>query len=324
MSSFVLPNRDLAGDLLRGGAVLYIVGYYHIQDVWLVGIPSPLAGWFARVALALFCFLSAYFLSAKTIIKGGKDVLIFYRRRLLKIYPLYFLALVGFVALGLVDKNLFWPSALLINTILNWNLLTLWFVSMVFLFYLITPLFLWRSSITKTCLLTLVFLVILGLTKFFAHGIDPRFFPNLVAFAFGILMTQSPRLFNLVMQPGPQVKSVCLFAFVFLFALQWQTLPHDNDWTHMVCVLAWFGATLPWLMITARGLVKIFPAKSIEFLATASFVLYLSHRIIYHLGEQIWPAPSPLSRQFYYLVVLLPAALVISFALQKAYLRLVK
>lgn len=51
-----MPGRDLTFDLLRGGAVLYIIGYYHIQDVWLVHLPRPLAGWLARITLALFAF----------------------------------------------------------------------------------------------------------------------------------------------------------------------------------------------------------------------------------------------------------------------------
>ncbi|MEO7933756.1 MAG: hypothetical protein ABIT76_11420 [Chthoniobacterales bacterium] len=47
-------------------------------------------------------------------------------------------------------------------------------------------------------------------------------------------------------------------------------------------------------------------------------------KIYYHLGENFLPPSSPLARQFYYLLVLLPLALAISHTLQRAYQRLLK
>ncbi len=319
-----MPSRDLTFDLLRGGAVLYIVGYYHIQDVWLAHLPGPLAGWLARIALALFCFLSGYLLSANTRTSDWKSVGNFYRRRLLKIYPLYLLALVFFVRLDLCPAALFWPSALLVNTLLDWSLLTLWFISMIFLFYLLTPLYLHRSSIGKTCVLTVLLMLAMLAAKLSWHIIDPRLFPNLAAFAFGILLTQSLRLRDAFFHPQLTMKIVSLLPLLTLGCTLSNIAPLDSEPTHMALVLAWFLAALPWLMIGARWLTQFLPARAIDFLATASFVLYLSHRIIYHLGEKFFALSSPWLRQFYYLLVLLPVALVVSHALQRAYQRLVK
>jgi len=318
------PARDLTFDLLRGAAVLYIVGYYHIQEVWLVHLPGTLSGWLARVALALFCFLSGYFLSQRAEINHWAAAGRFYWRRLLKIYPLYLAALSAFVVLGLCPKVLFWPSALLINTVLNWNLLTLWFVSMIFLFYLLTPLYLFHPSIWKTGVLTVFLVGLIVLVRSTSGWIDPRIPPNLAAFAIGIGLTQSPRLRAAFFAPIPLVRVASLAILGAMFAGQFRTPPHDGAWTHAVSIVVWFIAALPWLIIAGRWLSGVIPVRVIEVLSTASFILYLSHRIIYHFGEEIYLAPTPILRQFFYLIVLLPVALGFSYFAQKAYGRLVK
>jgi peptidoglycan/LPS O-acetylase OafA/YrhL len=316
------PPRDLTFDLLRGTAVLYIVAYYHIQEVWLVQLPGSLAGWLARVALALFCFLSGYLLASQTTITDLASTGRFLKRRLLKIYPLYLLALLGFLGLGLIEPALFWRSAFLINTLINWNLLTLWFVSMIFLFYGLMPLFLWKPSVWKTCALTAGLLMLLSFLRISTQGIDPRLFPNLVAFAFGILLTQAPRVRTWFLQPSFGHKVGFLIVFGAVSFLTWKIAPQDEQPLHVAWILLWFGAALPWLIVLARKMASLLPAKGISSLATASFVLYLSHRIVFRIGENLLPAPTPLVRQFYYLLVLLPVALILSYWLQVAYQRL--
>ncbi len=317
------PARDAALDLLRGGAVLYIVGYYHIQEIWVWRMPGSLAGWLARVALALFCFLSGYLLGGKTRITDWKSVGNFYWRRLAKIYPLYLAALYAFVQLGLAPRNLFLPSALLVNTLLNWNLLTLWFVSMIFLFYAVTPFYLWRPRPWKIGLITAALIGVMLVFRFESQWIDPRLFPNLVAFAFGILLNFAPRLDKAFLQPRRRnlvIASVALLVLVFLIGGKG---PRDNDETHMIFVVYLFLAALPWLIFFSRTACRGLSSGLIEFLATASFVLYLSHRIIYHFGEIFYHPASPWLRQSWYLLVLLPVALVFSYGLQKLWQRVI-
>jgi peptidoglycan/LPS O-acetylase OafA/YrhL len=319
VSAALSSPRDDSLDLLRGAAALYIVGYYHIQDVWGITPPGALAAWWARVALALFCFLSGYLLSGRNDIANLRDVGWFYRRRLLRIYPLYFLALVGYVELRLVEPALFWPGVFLVNTLLDRPVLTLWFVSMICLFYLVTPLYLWRPSLGKTTGLTVFFLALLVLVKAIFGGIDPRLLTNLTAFALGIACVQSPRL----RAPFFQSKTVWrMFSLVVLASFTgffWQVPPEDARGVHMVAELAWFVAALPGLFSGARGLAQWLPAVAIHFLATASFVLYLGHRLYYKIGEALWAAPSPEARQIYYLGVLLPVGLLLSYAVQRGY-----
>ena len=316
------PERDSAFDLLRGGAVLFIVGYYHIQEIWVWQMPGPLAGWLARIALALFCFLSSYLLAGRTTIVDWPSVGRFYGRRLLKIYPLYLLALSLFVVLGLCPRELFWPSAFLINTLLNWNLLTLWFVSMIFLFYLLTPLFLWRLSLRKTLGLTIAFLALLLFLRWEFHWIDPRLLPNFAAFAFGIGVYQSPSMRSWLLEARGSLKWLALAGLLVASIFVVETPPIDSNGTHITFVVLLFLGALPWLVVIARFLCRYLPKCWVEFLATASFVLYLFHRIIYRLGDQISSPMDPVFRQMFYLCILLPVALVFSYWLQRAWQRL--
>lgn len=120
------------------------------------------------------------------------------------------------------------------------------------------------------------------------------------------------------------MKIVCVLTLLVLGCTLSSVAPLDSEPTHIALVLAWFLAALPWLITGGRWLTQFLPARAIDFLVTASFLLYLSHRIIYHLGEKFLAPSSPWLRQFYYLLVLLPLALVVSHALQRAYQRLVK
>ncbi len=322
MSPSRSSERDPALDLLRGGAVLFIAGYHHVQEIWLIRLPGPLSGWLARMALALFCFLSGYLLASRTPINGWKAVRRFYVRRVGKIYPLYFLALAGFVGFGLVDRSLFLPAALLLNVWLDWNVLTLWFVSMIFAFYLVTPLYLWSPSVRKTCGLTGILVVLLGSVREVTHGIDPRIFPNLIAFALGILTTQTSARRSVLIKPTTTVLTLALAGLGALGVCVAGTVPNDTVPTHMTLVVAWFSVGWPWLVVGARRLAAVLPPGVAEFLATASFVLYLDHRLVYRLGEFFWQPTEPVQRQIYYTGILLPVALALSWMIQWAWQRL--
>ena len=87
--------------------------------------------------LSAFTFLSGFLAFRE--FKGAKDVLKYYLKRLIRLWPLFALAEIAMVLLGINEgKMLPW-----VLTGLGWAKepfpLTLWFVGMIFLFYLLNP-----------------------------------------------------------------------------------------------------------------------------------------------------------------------------------------
>ena len=316
-------SRDLSLDVLRGGAILYIVGYYHIDKVWMVTLPDSLGRWLARVALALLCFLSGYLLSRSATVGNWGDVWVFYRRRLLRIYPLYFLALVLFIWSGIIKENRFWPGVLLYNTLIDLEVRTLWFISMIFVFYLLTPLFLWRKSEQRTLWLALGITGALSLAWFGFAQVDARLIPNFVAFAFGIWLSTKKTLTPMLLAPGWKSLLASLIGTALLAIFTLEDSPDDEEWLAMVGIVAWLLLSLPMLNGVGQWLAKHLPLRIIAFFSTSSFVLYLIHRIIYLWGEKIW-SPTGWLLNLYYVLILLPLAAGLSYGIQVLYHRVVK
>lgn len=135
-------RRSLLFDVGRALSALYIVGFHHILDYspWLRAHVDPVWNDAAKVGcLAFFFFCSSYLVSRRHSIHSRAEALDFYRRRCLRILPLYLLALVNFSR----PFSLTLASAIGLNNFLpgidGKNIPTLWFVSQLLVFYAVYP-----------------------------------------------------------------------------------------------------------------------------------------------------------------------------------------
>ena len=129
-------------DYLRVVCVIYIVGLWHMVSYTDIEgfkhIQSyPFLQQSTYCVLSAFTFLSGFLAFRE--FKGAKDVLKYYLKRLIRLWPLFALAEIAMVLLGINEgKMLPWVLAGL-----GWAKepfpLTLWFVGMIFLFYLLNP-----------------------------------------------------------------------------------------------------------------------------------------------------------------------------------------
>lgn len=157
-----MRNRNHAIDILRALSVLYIVGYWHLFN-YIQGFPH--ANYYTEALtytiLGTFTFASGYLLAGRALGGGVAGLLAFYRRRLLRIYPLYAIALVIFVGIGLVDATIATRAALLVSMLLPPAPPTLWFITMIMSFYLIAPLLINFAERTGV-FLAIVVLIMVG------------------------------------------------------------------------------------------------------------------------------------------------------------------
>lgn len=193
-------------DLIKSLAIVLIV-LSHLHDFVNIGnynsVLIYLSGYIAFIGLSLFFFISGFSLYYNYKHISIKNLANFYRKRAVRIYPLFWLAIISvavicfyyygflFVWHGYkVDYQYFIVAFLGLQGIFyqaNPSVLY-WFVGVILLYYLIYPFLVLHKSIKKIIIISLVvygfFLVIhLKLTL-----IDPRFFLYYLPFIAGIVL----------------------------------------------------------------------------------------------------------------------------------------
>lgn len=209
-----MNNKIIAFDFLRALAIIMIIPA-HLSS-YLFSTYGKLTlyafdPYFANMGLGLFIFMSGYLLYYNNhSINSLQNVFDFYKKRLLRIYPLYWAALATFVLVFFVfasrlNSGFVYPNS---ETVFSFSnvlvhalglqillapayaspMLTLYFIGLIVIFYAIYPFIIMYSKSTKHLLLV-SFIVYFGffiISRVF-NIIDHRFFMFFLVFVFGIL-----------------------------------------------------------------------------------------------------------------------------------------
>jgi len=209
-----MKNKIIAFDFLRALAIIMIIPA-HLSN-FLFSTYSKLGlyafdPYFANMGLGLFIFMSGYLLYYNNhSISSFQNILSFYRKRLLRIFPLYWAALAAFILVFSVfapklNSGFLFPNAQNVfgffNVLIHISglqiflapayaspMLTLYFIGLIIVFYTIYPFIIMISKDAKHLLFvsSIVFLGFLLISRTF-NIIDPRFFVFFPIFVFGIL-----------------------------------------------------------------------------------------------------------------------------------------
>lgn len=209
-----MKNKIIAFDFLRSLAIFMIIPA-HLSN-FLYSTSGKLAlyafdPYFANMGLGLFIFMSGYLIYYNNhSINSLENVFDFYKKRLLRIYPLYWAALVVFILVFFIfapwlDSGFVFPNSENVFTFYNvlvhllglqillapayaTPMLTLYFVGLIVIFYAIYPFIIMYSKSTKSLLIS-SFIVYAGfflISRTF-NIIDHRFFLFFLVFMFGII-----------------------------------------------------------------------------------------------------------------------------------------
>lgn len=224
-----MKNKIIAFDFLRALAIIMIIPA-HLSS-YLFSTHSKLAlyafdPYFANMGLGLFIFMSGYLLYYNNhSINSLQNIFDFYKKRLLRIYPLYWAALAMFVLVFHVfdprlNSGFAFPDSEQVfsfyNIIVHWlglqillspayatPMLTLYFAGLIVIFYAIYPFIIIYSKNTKHLLIS-SFLIYFGfflVSKIF-NIIDHRFFMFFPVFMFGIITCKENRFGRTMKIPG--------------------------------------------------------------------------------------------------------------------------
>lgn len=189
----MVKNRNITFDVVRSICMLWIVGFWHIADY--VGFNKSLDNWGGYITgctLACFCFISGFFLGTKRISPTE-----FYISRFKRFYILFFFAgLTMYLGGWIKGFSQFIFSMTGLSCFILPQPKTLWFFSMMIIFYALTPVILYKTSINpKKCILektirSLFFVCLFILISYFFE-IDIRLPRYFVFYCIGLIIPHS-------------------------------------------------------------------------------------------------------------------------------------
>ncbi|MFN2156497.1 MAG: acyltransferase family protein [Anaerolineae bacterium] len=303
-------------DLLRAAGFLYIIGFWHLLDyslapTWHHRPPVQLLTW---CVLGVFSYISGWLLSRRYVLDTPARIVRFYGRRFVRIYPLYLVALTAFLRVRLIDVVTYRQGVLLLNMITGRPLVTLWFVTMILLFYALTPAYLYQSTALKTIVLTAALWAGLVALHLSTGAVDLRLPQYLIPFAGGILAARSPPLARALRDRRWLAASPLVAVATALAFTRWD----DPLLKSIVAVLAIAG-TLPGFLLVGRVLSERLPVVWIGRISEASFCAYMIHRLTYQAGMALWKPTSLPASLLYLLGILLPATVGLGWLIQRGY-----
>jgi len=201
-------NRNFTLDYLRSFAIICIMLTHSELYIFnnFLAIFSP---YFAVIGIGLFVFLTGYTINLNNkSLKSPNDITIFYKKRFLRIYPLYWVSLSTFIIASVCLPKYYmyasWTNIFL--HIIGGQILlapystpfpTLWFIGLACSYYLIYPaLILYRNNTHHIAYTSMIIFVICYIVRERYNIIDDRFFLYFFIFLAGIISNQINLLDN--------------------------------------------------------------------------------------------------------------------------------
>jgi len=186
-----LPMRKVPIDVMRAVSMLYIVGFWHLLDYTKVVRLhyNPVTYRLTVGALSLFVLISGFLTGRKDGGLARGEIWSFYKTRFWRIYLPFVIASGLFLAARINDTPTLVKGVTLVAMLLAPPPFTLWFVSMIVLFYLIAPLLIGlRGNEVAYIALCTVIVGAMALYQAETGRIDMRLILYFPCFAAGIFL----------------------------------------------------------------------------------------------------------------------------------------
>ena len=267
-----------------------------------------------RIFLGLFMYVSGLFISKYTFYDFCKDVKLFYMKRFKRFYILYsFSVIFLFIIHFNPGVSLLVTSLLGISTYFQPQPRTLWFMSMLMSFYLLTPFVKSNKSIiAQVSVVLLIFLLAILYYIYFPNRIDVRFFWCFPLYSLGLLFPQIQVIVN----------NHFLGIFMFLFTCFLVFLLKENIYYKMAQLLI-----IPMGIFSCFYCCKLLMIylprinSFVRVLAYCSMSAYLFHREIYYLLGCVFRFFLPYMdlHMFAVIMIVFPICILFSYLIQYVY-----
>ena len=310
--SSIAQGRIVEIDLLRVIAIYYIVSIHHLNEYTGQLFFTNYDRMVTYLSLAILFYFSGYLIE-KNLCDEKKSTTTFYFERLTRLYPLFAVALVGFYLCSILSAKEFFYNIILAGMLAPAAVYTLWFVSMLFVFYAIAPLCLKTKKWPHFLLIGLCIWCASYLLGRENTWLDPRLFTYWPLFFYGLAASR----FNHANYTRINVVLISLVLFLisgytYFFSGQSSLLLYSK-----IVFLCSLIAPILYLAHQARYFIERIPL--LYQVSYASFCVYLFHRIGYYFMLGIYVPTSDIKIAVYLLVIALPLTILGSYFLQKIY-----
>ena len=307
-----MNSRIKEFDSIRALCMIYVVGITHMTQYSTLEYDSFYIHNFGLGVLATFIFISGLFCGRK--MQDIKDVGAFYKKRFVRIYPLFFIACVCFLItyylfhfhyIDGIKQFVLTVSGLAVFT--ESSPKTIWFVCLLLMLYLFTPLvIIWKNKKVRAFVAVVLFAVVFVLD--YCLVIDYRVSLLVPFYLFGLLCFEYK----------PQVIKTLSKTLIGLIGLAIYILASylNNIYDMKNLVYVYMLAFLIVISCVGSWISRINAInKVMSFISYGSMASYLFHRfyfgVIYKVtGVIVWPIA---------IFVLFPVWLVISYYIQLVY-----
>ncbi len=297
--------------------MVYIVGFWH-----MIGYTKAIQNYkniityrLTWVILATFVFVSGYFIGKNSIELHKQTLISFYLKKVMRIYPLYFLSILVFTYFGLSDFKTSIKAFFLVSMFVKPSPPTLWFITMIMFFYVISPFLIFVCKNIKKIKIIVIYLIVsllLMLYYYFTKLLDLRFIVYLPAFIFGIFVAVND-------EQSISTKLVILASVVGALISFFLNTPHKQLNMLFSTLLVTSASFFLFNVFRKMSFKNTKIMASIILLSYSSYCMYLFHRPIYIILKKLY-FPNSLFLQLLYLIVIgLPCIFILSLYLQKFY-----
>ena len=264
-------NRLYQFDLCRVICVIWIVGFWHLQyylseSYRLQGVVYEYCKIITNCILACFTFLSGFFLSKYTF-SSKSDISMFYKKRLFRFFPLLLASVLSLVCIGGGHVSQIIPTMFGYSLFMSRPIQTLWYFSMLILFYFLTPILKFTiSNSTKTAWGIIFIFLFVAISLKYA---DVRLLMYFPFYVIGLNIEKDSFL--------KIIKRKFCFVWLLLFFISLVCAYNGMYVCMYVCMYSGFLCLLSLSMSLYHPMIE----RTITVLAYASMCAYLFHRQLY-------------------------------------------
>lgn len=308
-------ERVVGFDLARVVAIFIIIGIYHNLGYAGRFHAEPAVRVLVYSSLGVFTFLSAFLLASKYSFTEEGEILSFYKKRVLRVYPLFvvsslILAFLGFNSWGTTIKGVlgispFWAP----------HPTTMWYVAMLISLYIITP-FVVHGSVKQQCLKAFIIMTVVGLVHLFLGTVVSRTFNYYTVYLIGLLLG---------MNYYEATKSFLQSRKTFLISLVWLMLVvvvylnksvYLKSFSSVIGIIAIINVSM---IVADRFQTNKSFTKAVAVLSYSSFCAYLFHREVIWALFRIYRPKGFFPVFFEVLFIAVPLSFLCAYCIQRAY-----
>lgn len=312
MSTHTVKTRYEGLDFLRAISMLYIVGAWHLL-AYTQALPWFFNGITVRVtvvALGVFVIISGYLIGARTRLTDWQSVKDFFIAKFLRIYAPFVMALILFWAVGLVGAKQAVMAMSLMSMFCAPSPPTLWFITMILVFYVMAVGVLWVGQTARSFLLCLGLVSSLfALVVMSLPSADERVLIYLPVFMAGLIAGRVPQAFQWLLR-----LSWVLWVPALLLSIEG---PENVESTLVSSLLTLCSSCL--ILNFCLPNRPFFAAGWVAVVSHSSYFMYLLHRPILETAKEIYFPSEGYAQLIFLYAICLPLVFGSSRVAQRLY-----